>query len=231
VAASIVGAVLYFGSTIGGKGEQTIHVYNGLSTTVSVDIAGNKLALGPNSAGTILLATELPKVQITSSKQTQLIDSMQVDLAPNTKHFVYNVAQAAALVQWTAVYGNVEEPEPQFLGAQSFAQLDSLDHYFTDPPESISTKGGGGVRTVLSGVSSEPEASLEILSSDQQKKQLVFAHVRYDDTHSKQFQAWVESAKQLDAQALTSIIASRLQSDANNETLMALSKSAQAAKR
>ncbi len=224
VAASIVGAVLYFGSTIGGKGEQTIHIYNGLATAVRVEIEGQKVELPPVGSNTVLLATELPNVQITAHTQDQLIESMRPSLDANAKHFVYNVAQAAALVQWTATYGSVEAADPHFMGAQSFAQLPNLDHYFTDPPESISTKGGGGVRSVLSAVANSPQDALEIIQSEEQKKQLVIAHVSYDDTRSEHYQAWVASAKKLDRESLAPVIAKRLQGDAKNEILRSIQK-------
>jgi hypothetical protein len=73
--------------------------------------------------------------------------------------FVYNVAGAAPLVQWTATYGNAGEVPEIKLGATRWLTT-SVDHVFSEPPDSIKTEGGGGTRTALMALSNMSPSQL-----------------------------------------------------------------------
>ena len=67
----------------------------------------------------------------------------------------------------------------------------AVDHVFEDPPRSISTKGGGGQRSVLQGLAdADPQRQLALVSDEAQRRQMLSAHLRWDPTGSRHAVEW-----------------------------------------
>lgn len=194
VAALIVGAVLGFGSLTGV--DTRIAVYNGLGTSVQVHIGKQSAVVGPYSS-TELKAEFTRDTQVSArTSDGQLIETFTPNLGNPGLHYVYNVAGASPLVVWTASYGNAAEEEPRVLGAPRW--LDArADFFFTDPPESISTKSGGATRHILSGMGdSTPEEILKLAGNDTQAQQIIQAHVRWDAQNAPHASLWKAYAQE-----------------------------------
>ena len=194
VAALIVGAVLGFGSLTGV--DTRVAVYNGLGTSVQVHIGKQSAVVGPYSS-TELKAEFTRDTQVSArTSDGQLIETFTPNLGNPGLHYVYNVAGASPLVVWTASYGNAAEEEPRVLGAPRW--LDAhVDFFFTDPPESISSKSGGATRHILSGMGdSTPEEILKLAGNDAQAQQIIQAHVRWDAQNAPHASLWKAYAQE-----------------------------------
>jgi len=199
VAGAIVGAVLGFGSVAGL--DTQVSVYNGLGTPVVARIATETVRVAPFSAAHIDVAFgDTPSV---SARTTggELIEEFVPRLSGLGLHYVYNVAGASPLVQWSAVYGNVAEEEPSLLGAPRW--LDSrADLFFTEPPESISSKSGGAKRRVLAGMGEQtPDEVLKLAANETEAAQIVRVHARWDDATTPHASTWKTYAERLDTAA------------------------------
>lgn len=194
VAGAIVGTVLGFGSLAGSTADVT--VYNGLGTKVNLTLGEKKFGLSRFGNETV----EVPhdgKLHVEARNSAGvLIEQFDAELPAHGAHYVYNVASASPLVRWTAVYGSGPKQEPQLLGAPRWQRVD-VDYYFRDPPESISSKSGGGTRTVLSGAGDkDPQDILGGVPGVAQRIAMVHAHAQWDDVTTEHVESW----KMLDAQ-------------------------------
>ena len=114
-----------------------------------------------------------------------------------TRRYIYNVASAVPLYEWTAVYtpegaGNANPgngPSERQLGTQRWTTT-SVDHVFEVPPERISTSSSSGAtyRHVLSAASdASPWRQAEMVKDPADRSQLVMTHARWDDTNSAKY--------------------------------------------
>lgn len=197
VAGTIVGAVLGFGGLAGV--DTKVSVYNGLGTPVLAQVATKTVQVAPFSA--VQVDVEFADNATVSARTAsgELIEEFVPALSGRGLHYVYNVAGASPLVQWAASYGNVAKEEPSFLGAPRW--LDSrADLFFTEPPESISSKGGGALRQVLAGVGERaPDEVLKLAANKAEVVQIVRAHARWDDASTTHASAWKTHVQQLEA--------------------------------
>jgi hypothetical protein len=190
VAASIVGSVLLLGA----RTESTyLHVYNGLGVDVVVDIDGvtEKLAAGQSSTLSIPGGQHQVRTQTIDGELIEAFDAESARAA----QMVYNIAGAAPLIEWTMVYGNAQERPERMLGPQRWVAT-GADHVFEDPPESITTRGDGGIRTVLS-VTSDPTVALARTSDETQRAEMRRQHALWDSADSPDVVIWLRSAQDL----------------------------------
>jgi Zn-dependent protease with chaperone function len=188
VAGGIIAAVLSLGGSVG---DAQIVVYNALGTPIEVTVAGHKLAVGPSARGRLTLpAGQMVKVESRTARGA-LIESFEADAKGSFGTYVYNVAAGAPLVEWTAVYGRTQGVPERLLGTPRWSST-GAEHVFEEPPKTISTKGGGGTRTVLQGLGDlSPERQLNVLANDAQRRQLIATHLRWDAAGSATATAWL----------------------------------------
>lgn len=194
VAGGIVAAVLSLGGTVG---HGSVTIYNGLARPVDVRIgAAPPVRVSPFEALRRDLESTGGSVKIeTRSAQGQLIESFEADANSSFGQFVYNVAAAAPLVEWTAVYGNTPPRPERLLGAPRWTNT-TADALFTDPPKSISTKGGGGQRGVISGLGTEPPMTqMGALQNPADQQRVVATHARWDALDSRDVGHWLALAQ------------------------------------
>ncbi len=196
VAGVIVGAVLGFGSFVGA--QATLSIYNGLGTTVKVDVAGQHLTLTPFSSRRIEIDASWKGEVESRASDGRTIERFDPSLNGYAGHYVYNVAGAAPLVRWTATYGSARERPPTMFGAKRWLQA-SADFVFREPPDSIQTKSGSGTRSVLSGFGDgSPEEVLGFVEEDAERIRLIKLHAAWDGEKSEYSQRWRELAKELE---------------------------------
>lgn len=197
VAVTIVGSVLGFSSmrTL----STPVSIYNGFSQAMQVSLDGTPVAtIAPYAAHHAELALgTAPRIEAHTLDGT-LVEQFEPVLEGRRKHYIYNIASGSPLIEWYAVYGNYAEREPVRLDAPRWSTAHT-DIYFDKPPASVSTKGSGAVRSVLSGVGPEtsPEQMLGILRSDQARAEMIQAHARWDTAAAPNTPTWQRLAAQL----------------------------------
>lgn len=198
-ALAIVAAVLGASSFDEGHGTSVftdspaLVIYNGLGVAVVVDVDGHKRPVEPGMMGPLALPAFGKHHIEARTKDGRLIESFDAE-ATKGGHPVYNVAGATALVEWTATYGNAAPRPARQLGAVRW--LDSgADYVFAEPPQSLSGRGGGGVRTVLDGAAKqEPATQLALAADDRERERIALLHLRWDPTSSPAIEEWIDAA-------------------------------------
>lgn len=187
VAGSIVGATLIAETLIG---QVNISVYNGLAHDVDVNFNGQKLRVPAISAAQIRLPAGEHLQVATTTAEGVPVEAFETDAHVAFSHYVYNVAYASPLVEWTAVYGNAPKTEAFSLGAVRWTNS-KADVYFEAPPTSVRTKGGSATREVLSGFANRaPIDMLKMLDSETEKTAMILAHARWDYADAANTLTW-----------------------------------------
>ncbi|WP_211236795.1 M48 family metallopeptidase [Chitinimonas koreensis] len=193
VAGGIIGAVLGFG---GSAGTATVTVYNGLARQVQVEIAGHALAVAPHGTARLDVSPDGIGTVRSATYDGVAIEAFEPEFDGSLAHYVYNVAAAGPLVEWTAAYGNASAPPERLLGASRWQRV-SADVLFDEPPSQVSTKGGSATRTVLTGLGDRaPDLALDAVQDPAQRAAMVAAHARWDGADSPYVMHWLGNAFQ-----------------------------------
>lgn len=190
VAASIVGAVVAAGFFIG---SADVVIYNGLATTVEVQIGETTTSLLPNQHRRVSLGSSRSGQIQASTSDGRLIESFDESFDKGFATYVYSVAGAVPLVEWTASYGNAADVPPRLLGCERWL-TSGADCVFEEPPNQLKTKGAGGTRTVLS-VENKlgPQALISIASESGEAhvEQLVKSQALWGSSDSLDIVSWL----------------------------------------
>jgi hypothetical protein len=214
VAGGIVAVVLGVGAS---SSMATLTVYNGLGTQIQVRVDGEQLRLAAFDHLQLSVVSQRRLHVETRSADGELIESFDSDELGTGAEGVYNVAAASPLVEWTNTYGNAGPVPDRQLNAPRWL-LSHADVLFTRPPESISTKSGGGTRSVLEGLGQyAPGQQLALLADDKERLRLIALHARWDDTAKEHTDDWLTMAGQ---GGRTDILAARLRQAPEDVTLL-----------
>lgn len=195
VAGGIVASVLGAGMLT--ASNSTLSIYNGLGRPVSVKVGAQSVTVGAFSATELSIPISGPLPIEARSGDGSLIDSYQPDLSGHGAHYVYNVAAASPLVEWTASYGDAAKVPPHMLGAPRWLST-HVNIYFSDAPHSVSTKGKGDTRTVLTGVGErEPREQLGLVDHDDERIRIVRLHAQWDEAHQPNTEQWKAIAQRI----------------------------------
>jgi hypothetical protein len=203
------------GATV--SGSATLNVYNGLGRPVVVKIDGSPQTLAPFSAASSAIAAQAGHHIEALTEQGESIEAFDSEKLGSGADAVYNVAAAAPLVEWTAHYGKAAAQPERKLNAPRWLQSHA-DILFGKAPESISTKGGGGTRSVLEGFGGlSPSQQLGLVADDKERLRLIALHARWDLTAQPNTGDWIELAAKTDGGA---ILAERLKQAPDDVTLL-----------
>lgn len=188
VAGAVIGMVLGFANVTGVT--STVSVYNGLGRTVQANVAGQKISVAPYSAREVdAPLTEGTRIEATTDDGTP-IESFSPELSGHGQHYVYNIASASPLVEWTVTYGDAAEVPPRFLGLPRWT-TSSANIFFAEPPKSVQTKSKSTTRLVLVGLGArEPNEVLSALGSDQERRHVIATHAKWDMPNSPHSKEW-----------------------------------------
>ena len=211
----IVGGVTYGGSMLGEKGR-TLTIYNGLGQTVEVSVNGHLHRVDPTSVVEVELPT-VSSVRInTETARGERIESFDAPLADAGGQYVYNVASASPIVQWTLFYSqdvnSVGRSEPEMLGAARWFDSNA-DFLFRDPPKTLSIgRYESPRRLFLKGYGdSEPLEMVSMLSDPAARTALILSRARWEAVDSNTLPTWLSllpSTTEAD-----DLIATRLRAD------------------
>lgn len=191
VAGGIVGAVVTVGGSVG---QSTVTVFNGLARDVVVEIDDQPTILKPFTHQTVTVANAtVHRVEARTTDTGEPIESFEGKASEGSPHLVYNIAGAAPLVQWTAVYGATQDIPPTRLGAVRWTETE-VEYVFEEPPQSISSKGNGGTRTALAAVSNA--MPMEVLSAlvnpdGSEADAMALTHARWDSPGDPHTLEWM----------------------------------------
>ena len=171
--------------------ESDISVFNGLSQPVQITLGEQHFMVAPYASYNLAVRLDEKTELLAQTRTGQEIERFHPDLQGHSRHYVYNVAGASPLVEWTATYGKATEVPPRKIGAPRWL-ASGAEVYFTEPPASISTKSGSGTRKVLSGApaNADPEALLDLLNNEQERRRLAATHVKWDAPDTPQISHW-----------------------------------------
>lgn len=216
VAGGIVGAVLGLGGT---AGSASIAVYNGIARPVTVKIGTARPMVVPPFGSATQDADPRQSLQVeTRTAQGQLIETFDVDLRGSFGQFVYNVAGAAPLVEWTVAYGNATPQPERALGAPRWT-ASAADVLFGDAPKSVRTKGGGATRAILSGLGEgSPAQQMKWLATEAEWLRMATVRARWEPLDSRYAGQWLSLAQM--SSDYPTILAQRLAESPNDALLL-----------
>jgi hypothetical protein len=192
VAVGVLGPALFVGGHVGGA---TLHVVNGLAVPVQVTVQGIPHTVGARSNAQWDVEPS-GNVQVTTTlSDGTTIESFEAPVGSGFTHSVYNVAQAAPLLEWSAHYGaDSQMSPPQARGAPRWSDAEQ-DFIFAEPPRSISLKPGKTAqRRVLVSPTKAPVAGqLSWVPDNAERRALIAAHVKFDPLDDG-FGSWVLAA-------------------------------------
>ncbi|MCB9680745.1 MAG: M48 family metalloprotease [Alphaproteobacteria bacterium] len=134
----------------------TVYVVNGFDQPLTVDVGGSVVTLDPHegrSLGTFAAGDVHAEARFADGTVVEASDADPTDYG--SSRVVWNPAGSASLVTVPMVYGSPRSvPDPKVLPVTSWQGV-RAQYVFTEPPSSISTKGSGEYRLVLSDVGGE----------------------------------------------------------------------------
>lgn len=194
VAVAVISAVLGFSISVG---TVSLTIYNGLARSVQVRIDDDLKTVAPFSTAELDLEMDHDYTVTTSIERGGQIESFNAEVGDHFAHYVYNVASAAPLVEWTQIYGNASDRPERYLGVPRWFMNDA-DIFFDEPPESVRTRSGGASRDILSGFGHvDPETAKGLVKNQADFEQIVRAHVRWDSEQAEFYQDWLQYAQSL----------------------------------
>lgn len=210
VASAIIGVTISFGS---GIAQSNLYIYNGLPIDINVDIDGvNKRVSGNSFIETTIVDDDKIEI-VTKTTEGELIENITQEFDGNANTYIYNVAGAAALVEWTAVYGGFQNNNENYLGAPKWTSS-NVDYYFVEPPRTISTSTGSATLSVLSAfANNEPSQILSMVTNVEEQHQLILAHAKWERSSTPRLLSWLAYASEL--KEIKSILQKRLKQNPN----------------
>ena len=218
LAAGIIAAFIGVGRSVH---SATVSIYNGLALHVVVHIGPTEVRLAPRTARSLGVGADGTYIIETRTGDGRIIERFQETLSGSFAKYAYDVAGAAPLVQWTAVYGQPDVPaggKPVSLGIPRWSRS-AADFLFTDPPERLESSGSGTTRSVLSATAAlTPGLQVDQLTNPEDQRRLIRVHARWDPTQSPGILSWLSLAAALpDAREL---LAQRLAQAPNDVVLL-----------
>ena len=202
-------AMLFTGSA----GEATVTIYNGLGIPVEVSIDGESEVVSPRGVASIDVATNAHAQVVARASSGREIERFEADADYAWGDYVYNVASASPLVEWTASYGSASERPERPLGTVRWHQT-SVDAIFTEPPRSVSLPRGssGTTRDALAGLADAPPMMQVGNCSDPAERQaMIEAHLRWDPSDDPKLGEWMSHVE--DEATLLAIVRERLEAE------------------
>lgn len=191
VAGAIFGSIFFFGIF---AGKVAFTIYNGLGVPVVVSNGELSVNVMPYSSSTLEVTADEELEIVTTTKNGDVIEKFNADASNSLIDYVYNVASAAPLIEWSEIYGVANSKPPRFLGTQRWT-TSTADYLFKEPPESIKISGKGTTKDVLSGFGNiSPDLLDQYLPDDANIQPLVLAHAKWDNSNSKEFLNWLQAA-------------------------------------
>jgi Zn-dependent protease with chaperone function len=176
VAAALLFPALYLGGRVG---NVEVAVHNGLGTQATVEIGPRRVQVPPMGHTLVRLPGRRGVPVQAHLADGRPVEQFEVDLDSARVTYVYNVAGASALYEWTAVYGGATPSPEKPLGAPVWMETDA-PVVFVDPPLQVETRYGGATRRVVWSRSAATPARQAAETSTEETRRMALAHARWD---------------------------------------------------
>jgi len=198
-ALAIVGGVLVFGAI---AGRATVVAYNGLARPVKVSVNGTSRSMPPGNREEFSLTTGKTYTIEARTADGQLIETFTEKLDEDSATYVYNVAGAAALGNYTIHYGEGAPPEERSSFNTSRWLSTRADFVLTDPPREIRVSSAdNGSRVALEATVAFAENIEEWVPQPEQRSQVIATHARWDAADSPDILTWLKKAAGIESGA------------------------------
>jgi Zn-dependent protease with chaperone function len=178
IAMALVAAL--FASLFMGASHYNVYLVNGFGTPVQVRVGTENIGLAPYQAvSRELQLAEGAELQVWTSDGKSQIDSIKPVVNGHGTDYIYNIAGASMMVEWTVVYGDAQELPPRQFGTTQWFNSDA-DYFFVDPPDSFRSKGKGAARQVLSASLHEPVAEILAATPESLRQSLIKVHLQWE---------------------------------------------------
>ncbi len=219
VALGIVGGVLVLGTNFG---TSSVTVFNSLALPLSVQVGDAQVQAAPYKPVTVNVP-QSGKITVRAlTAKGDLVEAFDQELDGANARYVYNVAGAVPLFQWTAVYtssaSGQRPPKERQLGNLRWS-VTHVDHVFEEPPERIQVKeNSAGYREVLSANwRAPPYSQSQGIKDEKERSRVIRTHARWDATDSAHYYEWLALAAE--EPGFDEIFATRLKEDTSNVVL------------
>jgi len=197
VASMMLAPAMFVGNSLG---TSAIHAFNGLPVAVDVTVDDETKHIEPRGRVVFEHVGEEP-IRITSRAGGAMVETFEYRDPTAFGDYVYNVASAAVLSEWTAEYGTVaNEDGDRILGAPRFVEV-AADAILEAPPRSISSRGGGGTRTVVEAVATSDDVSaralIRAIDASTERVAIATAHLRYAPYGSDDYVEWLDALESI----------------------------------
>lgn len=199
VSAVIILFAIFFSSYIG---QSSLLIYNGMPVDVVVQIDKETFPI-PAYNHTDVLIDKSGKISIKASTANgEEIETISPELSDNSRTFVYNIASAAVLYEWTVYYGTRDfgfsNNNSKLLGAKRWMET-SADYYFEEPPSTISMPKGqtSMSKVVLAVYLDHPAQVAASITDEKEKNDFLTIHSLWERSNSKYFLSWLAMAGEL----------------------------------
>lgn len=192
VAASIIGAALFFGLS---TSKKELNIYNGLNTNIIVQINDEQLELRPFEKGYLEVVYGRSNEILTLTNTGDTIEQFSIDPKRGFV-YAYNVASAGLAYEYTVSYGYNNNIDARYFGAIRIYAVQS-DYILEDAPENLTSYGSTAQRTVFKIESqADPYSFIDFTDSEAETNQMVESHLLYDDEGSENLVNWLSLAAQ-----------------------------------
>lgn len=203
VAASIVGATVFAGGQVG---QSDLTIYNGLDIPVHVDVGHSSIDVPPHTTYPTHINLSGDFNIVTHDKNDKLIEEFNPNTSGTSRHYVYNIANAALLYEEKVLYtsspNNADENQGKALGTTRWMHTNA-DYIFEDPPEELSTSSDRTYRDVLRAYSNvAPSVLLNLVENEEDAANIVSAHTKWDPPGTSNVLQWISIADNLGMNAL-----------------------------
>ena len=201
------------------SGEPVVSVYNGLAREVRVTIGTQTLDVKPaTSVQQAMPASSQYQVR-TTTLDGRLIEAFDVDVSEVGK-YVYNVASASPLEEWSITLGGQESSDTKQLGSPRWLRTDANYVFMEDVPERLSSSRKA-IRTVLVGIADRRPSDMLAAIPAEKQADLITIQARWADSGSVTGADWLQSAF---ARGDLPVTAERLEQDPNDPLLLTLER-------
>ena len=196
VALGIVGGVVVLGANFG---TSSVTVFNSLALPLPVEVGDATVRAAPFTPVTVEVPQSGKVTVRTLTARGELIETFDEELDGANARYVYNVAGAVPLVEWTAVYTSSafgqQPPKEHPLGNLRWS-VTHADHVFEEPPERIQVKeNSAGYRDVLTATwQLSPYSQSQSIKDEKERTRVIRTHARWDATDSAHYYEWLALA-------------------------------------
>jgi len=222
VAVGVVGGVVVLSGFVG---TSTLTIYNGLARPVIVAVGDHLVNVAPHQPLSVSVPASGKIKAYTTTVDERVIESFEEESTGANVKYVYNIAGAAPLVEWTAEYHLVTVPgagpgntRDRFLGNPRWLTT-HVDYVFEDPPQQIKISGSLETRDALrAAVNAPPWNQADLIKDEKARSDLILAHVRWDDSNASGYGEWLALARQ--SPEFSEVFAQRLEQSPDDVVLL-----------